>query len=41
MVFLTDLWGTFPDDAPPYPVIWASTDARRVPFGQVVPMEVA
>jgi predicted metal-dependent peptidase len=38
MVFLTDLWGTFPDDAPSYPVIWASTDARPVPFGQVVPM---
>ena len=41
MVFLTDLWGTFPDDAPSYPVIWASTGARPVPFGQVVPMGAA
>ena len=41
MVFLTDLWGTFPDDAPSYPVIWASTGSRPVPFGQVVPMGAA
>jgi predicted metal-dependent peptidase len=39
MVFLTDLCGTFPSEAPPYPVIWASTEARRAPFGQVVSME--
>jgi predicted metal-dependent peptidase len=41
MVFLTDLGGTFPDDAPIYPVIWASTGARPAPFGQVVPMGAA
>jgi predicted metal-dependent peptidase len=41
LVFLTDLCGTFPHEAPTYPVIWASTEARRVPFGQVVPMEAA
>jgi predicted metal-dependent peptidase len=41
LVFLTDLWGTFPDTVPPYPVIWASTDNRPVPFGQVIPMEAA
>jgi predicted metal-dependent peptidase len=41
MVFLTDLWGTFPDDAPSYPVIWASTGSRTVPFGQVIPMAAA
>jgi predicted metal-dependent peptidase len=28
--------GAFPDDAPSYPVIWASTGTRPVPFGQVV-----
>jgi predicted metal-dependent peptidase len=38
MVFLTDLCGTFPDDAPTFPVIWASTEARKAPFGQVVSM---
>jgi predicted metal-dependent peptidase len=41
LVFLTDLCGRFPSEAPAYPVIWASTEARRAPFGQVVPMEAA
>jgi predicted metal-dependent peptidase len=41
MVFLTDLLGTFPESVPPYPVLWASTDTRQAPFGQVVPMEAA
>ena len=41
LVFLTDLCGRFPDQAPPYPVIWASTEARKPPFGEVVPMESA
>ncbi|HTY83897.1 MAG TPA: VWA-like domain-containing protein [Silvibacterium sp.] len=41
LVFLTDLCGTFPDHAPTFPVIWASTVARRAPFGEVVPMESA
>jgi predicted metal-dependent peptidase len=41
LVFLTDLCGAFPSEAPPYPVIWASTEARKAPFGEVVPMEAA
>jgi predicted metal-dependent peptidase len=41
LVFLTDLCGAFPSEVPPYPVIWASTESRRAPFGQVVPMEAA
>ena len=41
LVFLTDLCGTFPIEAPAYPVIWASTEARRAPFGEIVPMEAA
>jgi predicted metal-dependent peptidase len=42
MVFLTDLWGEFPQTAPEYPVIWASTGSNRpAPFGQVVPMAAA
>jgi hypothetical protein len=41
LVFLTDLCGTFPSEAPTFPVIWASTEPRRAPFGQVVPMESA
>ena len=38
LVFLTDLWGSLPEQAPPYPVLWASTDMRSAPFGLVIPM---
>jgi predicted metal-dependent peptidase len=41
LVFLTDLCGAFPKEAPAYPVLWASTESRRAPFGQVIPMEAA
>jgi predicted metal-dependent peptidase len=41
LVFLTDLCGTFPETGPAYPVIWASTERRRAPFGSVVPMQAA
>jgi predicted metal-dependent peptidase len=41
LVFLTDLCGAFPREAPAYPVLWASTQSRRAPFGQVIPMEAA
>src|ERR1700747_376880 len=38
---LTALWGTFPETAPAYPVIWASTETRPVRFGQVIPLGAA
>jgi len=41
LVFLTDLYGTFPDDAPDYPVLWASTGSRHAPFGSVIPTQAA
>jgi predicted metal-dependent peptidase len=41
LVFLTDLWGTFPTSAPSYPVLWASTGRRRAPFGEVIPLHAA
>jgi predicted metal-dependent peptidase len=41
LVFLTDLCGAFPSEAPAYPVLWAPTESRRAPFGQVIPMEAA
>ena len=41
MVFLTDLYGSFPDSAPAYPVLWASTGGRRAPFGEVITMHAA
>jgi predicted metal-dependent peptidase len=41
MVFLTDLYGSFPLSAPSYPVLWASTGRREAPFGEVIPMQAA
>jgi predicted metal-dependent peptidase len=41
LVFLTDLYGSFPPTAPPYPVLWASTGGRKAPFGAVIPMQAA
>jgi predicted metal-dependent peptidase len=41
MVFLTDLYGSFPSSTPPYPVLWASTGRRQAPFGEVIPMQAA
>jgi predicted metal-dependent peptidase len=41
LVFLTDLYGSFPPLAPQYPVLWASTGGRQAPFGEVIPMQAA
>jgi predicted metal-dependent peptidase len=41
LVFLTDLYGTVPEEEPAYPVLWASTGSREAPFGQLVPMQAA
>ncbi|MGF6768580.1 putative metal-dependent peptidase [Paraburkholderia sp. GAS199] len=40
LVYLTDMDGSFPDEAPDYPVLWASTTllkrARKAPFGEAI-----
>jgi predicted metal-dependent peptidase len=41
LVFLTDMCDSFPKQAPPYPVLWVSTDTRSAPFGLAIPMEAA
>jgi predicted metal-dependent peptidase len=41
LVFLTDLYGSFPPTSPAYPVLWASTGSRNAPFGEVIPMQAA
>ena len=38
-VYLTDLYGPFPDD-PGYPTIWCATTSEVAPFGQTIPIEV-
>lgn len=37
LVYFTDMYGSFPDTPPPYPVIWISTsDINTAPFGEVI-----
>lgn len=40
LVYLTDMDGRFPDEAPPFPVLWASTTplrrAKQAPFGETM-----
>lgn len=39
LVYLTDLHGTFPAQAPAVPVLWVGTTGEEVPFGRVVWLE--
>ena len=39
LIYLTDLWGDFPEEAPNYPVLWAATTQEEVPFGEVIRIE--
>lgn len=36
VVVLTDGYGTYPADPPPFPVVWVMSSAKRPPFGAVV-----
>lgn len=37
LIYLTDMYGSFPKQEPDYPVLWASTsEVQEAPFGQVV-----
>lgn len=40
VVYLTDLYGSFPDVPPPYPVIWGAITDGTAPFGETVHVEV-
>jgi predicted metal-dependent peptidase len=35
-IVLTDLEGSFPNEAPEYPVVWASIEDHEAPFGEVL-----
>src|SRR6202167_5378708 len=39
--FVIDELAICPGEGPAYPVLWASTESHRAPFGQVIPMEAA
>jgi predicted metal-dependent peptidase len=39
LVYLTDMYGSFPDKEPHYPTIWVSTsEIKEAPFGKVIRM---
>lgn len=40
LVYLTDMYGSFPPEPPPYPVIWCATSSVVGPFGQTLRIEV-
>lgn len=40
LIYVTDLYGRFPNEAPAYPVVWCATTDLEVPFGEVVRIEV-
>ena len=35
-IYLTDMMGTFPDKAPPYPVLWVATTDLVAPWGETI-----
>ena len=41
LVYFTDGYGSFPDLAPEYPVIWAMTTDYKPPFGDIIPVEIS
>lgn len=41
LVYLTDLYGSFPQQEPDYPVIWGSISGATPPWGEVVDVEIS
>jgi predicted metal-dependent peptidase len=40
LIYLTDLMGPFPRNAPSYPVVWCATTDHKVPWGDLVRIRV-
>ena len=40
LIYITDLYGSFPDKAPAYPVVWCASTDVEVPWGDVVRIKV-
>ena len=40
LVYLTDMYGTFPDEPPPYKTIWCATSDVAAPFGERVQIDL-
>lgn len=35
-IYLTDMYGSFPEKQPPYPVLWVATSDTQGPFGETI-----
>ena len=40
MIYLTDLYGGFPETAPDFPVLWITINKLKAPFGETLHIEV-
>jgi len=40
LIYITDMYGAFPAEAPDYPTIWVKTTDVEAPFGSEVKIEV-
>jgi predicted metal-dependent peptidase len=40
LIYITDLMGSFPSEAPAYPVVWCASTDIEVPWGDVVRIKV-
>ena len=41
LIYLTDLYGSFPKIEPDYPVLWVSTSPQTAPFGETIHVDAA
>lgn len=39
-IYLTDMYGPFPENPPPYPVLWVATSDVVAPHGETVPLKL-
>lgn len=40
LIYFTDMYGDFPAEQPPYPVIWCRTCKGEAPWGEIIDVEV-
>lgn len=40
MIYLTDLYGPFPKDPPPFPVLWVCINKQVAPFGETIHIDI-
>ena len=41
LIYFTDLYGSFPSEKPPYPVVWVCTTDQQAPFGETINVDLS